>query len=210
LIAAVYFVCVVPLRAASDLGTALEPSETVTARLAAFRRAFASGAPQADRGLDFYNVYLGQVVSQLGGTRAPADQREELARSLVSAREYAAALVVREPLDDHSYEERGRIEKLMGDFTHNPAYYALAEQDIRRAIAMSPRRAETRAFLANFYLASGDTTAAVAQLDTASIISPVFNASQLRLTTVAMSRKPAADSVTQLRSRSRQGIRKRL
>jgi O-antigen ligase len=207
---AVYFVCVVPLGAALDLGTALDPQATASARLQGFERSVTSGAPQAVRGLDFFDVYLGQVVSEFSEANVPAEQRDELGAALGIATNYATSIIRHEPLDDHSYVERGRIEKLAGDFAHDSAQYVLAERDLLRAIAMSPRRAETRAILSNFYLASGDTTAAVAQLDTASVISPVFNASHLRLMTVAMARKPAADSVTQLRSRSRQGIRKRL
>lgn len=209
LAAALYLACVVPLRAASDLGTAVAPYETVSARLDGFDRALAS-APQAARGLDFYEIYLGQLVSQFSEASPLGEQREELSRALAGAASYATYLIRHEPLNDHSYVERGRIEKLRGDFTHDPAYYAAAERDLRHAIAMSPRRAEIRAVLSNFYLASGDTLGAVAQLDTASILSPIFNASHLRLATVALARKPMADSVIPLRSRSRQGIRKRL
>jgi hypothetical protein len=194
-LAALYFACVVPLRAASDLGTAVDPSGSVSARLGGFQRAFASGAPQAERGLEYYDLYLGQLVSQFNETPAPAEQRDELRQALGNATHYATRMVARDPFDDHSYAELGTIEKFSGEFTHDPGLFAAAERNLRHAVAMSPKRAETRSVLANFYLASGDTLAAIAQLDTASRIAPIFSVFQQRL----------ANSL-----RLRQGIHKRL
>lgn len=171
---ALYWACIAPLSSASDLNSAVQQSGTVEDHLESFYKAMDSRAPQTFHTLGFYNAYLAALIPAIRSQTVPAGLRTEMTQAFARGFTEANRAIARDPMNDHVYAEKAKLEKSAGDLFSDPRYYGNAVQTMRIALAMSPRHAENRVIMADINLAAGDTASAVAQLDTAITTAPRY------------------------------------
>ena len=165
----------VPLRTAKDLGTAATRGRFMP-RLEAFQRAMNSVAPQTEHTLPLYYRFLRANGNVLANAQRNPVQAEVVDRALQRGMVEADRTIRRSPSDDRAYLDAARFTMLAGAYYRDSRYLQLARKELRQGVAISPVRADSRVLLSTIDLSLGDTTAALAQLDSASRLAPQFTA----------------------------------
>lgn len=170
----IYFHGIVPLWAAHEMAVAVEPGGSPELHLAAFLRVMDSAAPQTLQTFPLYRRFVTGLT--LASTSAGMSQMRFRQLDLAFRRGFyeSKLCISRDPRNDREYLEDARLFFLARYFYGDTTFAREADTRARRAIRLSPMRAENRVFLFSVLLSLGDTAGALAQLDTARRNAPAY------------------------------------
>ncbi len=201
---AAYLQGIVPLIAANNLRMAVGEGP-IEDRLAQFFRVMDSSAPQTFHTLPAYDNYLVSLAPEYGSAARNRYRRAVLDLAFKRGEIEARRFIARDPLNDRSYAESGRLLLLERAFYHDSTYGVKAISALRTSTKMSPFRAENRILLVTAYLAVGDTIEAESQLDSTAFLVPAYGPTYFMRARLAMVRNQLDSALIHVRKASSMG-----
>lgn len=147
LAALVYFHAVEPLRTSMALSRIDGRRGSVEESLRDFEIVAGSRAPQTSLSAITLAQYLGWLRPRFEEMREDSVQRQLLDRAFAQTLDAFDAEVRRDPLNDRLYTHQGALLMLAADYFVSPAYRDRAVVALKKAVALSPRRARQRQLL---------------------------------------------------------------
>ncbi|MGQ0816087.1 MAG: O-antigen ligase family protein [Gemmatimonadota bacterium] len=174
--------CVLPLRAAYFLERAdAATSGSVERRIADFNKALSPAVPQQMHTLMRYAQFIRTTATAPENARMNRYQQQVLALAIAQLRLEIDAARRRDPLNEVWPLLQGQLATTAFAVWRSSHAYREALEEFLAAVELSPRRVRHRYTVARTYLLIGDTTHAIAQLDTAIRIFPRLGESYAEL-----------------------------
>ncbi len=201
---AAYLQGIVPLISANNLRMAVGDGP-IEDRLAQFFRVMDSSAPQTFHTLPAYDNYLMSLAPEFSSAAQNPYRRAVLDLAFKRGEIEARRFIARDPLNDRSYAESGRLMLMERVFYHDSTYGLKAISALRTSTKMSPFRVENRILLVTAYLAVGDTVKAESQLDSIAFLVPDYGPTYFMRARLAMVRSRMDSALIHVRKASSVG-----
>lgn len=160
---------------------AAQRAPSVEARLRSYDRALALGMPEGDVVAQRYASYLESMAPEVEALGADPYRRAVVDGALQSALSAMSRNVDANPESDVWRLERSGLLRFAAIFYRDARYHRAAVDDLRAAIALSPRRIRHHHMLAETFLMTEETDSARAALARAREIHPGFGETELYL-----------------------------
>ncbi len=187
-----------PLRVAHSLLHVERNTAAVEDNLGDLYFAFDSPAPQKSHTLLVYSNYMEKLAPEFAAARANPYRMVTLDHAFRRGLEEFDAQLAREPDNPRTYLQRARVLMLAASFYGNRKYYQLADNDLRKVMAISPGRIPPRLALSGVRVALGDTVGAVAEATRAIAIDPGWGESHFYLGQVLVGERTLDSAATEL------------
>ncbi len=190
-----YLQGVVPLQAARTLSNAVTPG-VFEYRLMEYQKVMNSASPQTLHTFPLYYQFLRNSAPLISAEANPLARREfdlAMQRGVLEAERSIA----RNPEDDRSYVDAGRLFALAGVYYRDRRYIERAKLNFARAVRISPRRPDARILLSSVLVSLRDNSKAISQLDSAMKLAPDYPAAYLYAARMEL-RRGNADSAASL------------
>ncbi len=195
----IYVHGVQPLRVARALVRVQRDRQAVEDNLADLAFVFSVRAPSDIHKPAIYLSYMEHLAPEFPGTRRDPYRFSKIHSALQSGVSGMDRLIASDSNDPGLYMMRARVSLLAANFYRNKRYAKAAAADVRRAMAISPRRIDPHLVLSGITETLGDSAGAMTEASRAVAIDPQLPEPHYYLGILYLNKENLASSTLELR-----------